>query len=754
VRQKSVWAFPTIVLAGVALAIPLTTMSAQAVVPGSATPAKAVTPTATTARPAGTITLATGEQVRTTVQANGAVTRSARPLAGNGPGQVMISRTQGSDQYVMPTDAAPYLGRFLDPAIFDVTRLATAQTANHRLAVSISYTGKTPSVPGVTITSAAAGVAQGYLTPASSVTFGQALSAQWKADAAAGWPRHSTLFSSSGSGIRKITADLPAAPAVAHPDYPQYTLIVKVIGPDGKPEADGELSVTNLDNANKVSATVEVVDGEARLSIPKGHYSAWALDDTLDQAGAEHVRFTTAPQFTFTGSGQTITIDHRQATVAPKLTLPKPAALDGYAFTFQRTGGDGYQAVETLQTSTPVDFRYAPTKATTIGRVDTFQKWSLSGGSGSKAYTYDLATAAARIPATSPYVFTAKDLATIKARYYNDGGHHDPAFFRSADYPHEASDVADYIPLRLGTARTEYVGATGTPTWFDQVVTDVNDFGDLDYDELIAPSRKIPAGTTLTANWLRGPLAAGIPKQRGSGEASDEEGETSCFACRTSKALSLTLRGVTDSDAYHYEDVLGAPDGLPVSRFRFYLNGKKIDDQTDQSGDNFTVPTGKASYRVIYDQDRRVAKPLQSTISRTELTFSSAKGTGPKVPASLSCPVGTACRMLPIVQAKLALPTDLNGRLPIGKSTVTMTVARIQHAGTATAKKATLEIRPADNDWSTVKLTSIGGGRFRGTIDNSADLAGLDVDVRFSGTDTAGSTFTQTVVRAYTVAGS
>ena len=45
-----------------------------------------------------------------------------------------------------------------------------------------------------------------------------------------------------------------------------------------------------------------------------------------------------------------------------------------------------------------------------------------------------------------------------------------------------------------------------------------------------------------------------------------------------------------------------------------------------------------------------------------------------------------------------------------------------------------------------------GGGEFTGQLDNS-ELAGSDVDVRISARDAGGSRFTETVLKAYTVAG-
>jgi hypothetical protein len=733
VHTRSVWGVSTALITGLALAVPLATAQAAPSL-GTATAGAPAAPKS------GTITLPTGDHVRVIVKPNGKPMILTRPAATKGPGRILVTQTRGSDQYVMPAIAEPYLGRLLDPGLFDVTRLLKAKQADGRVPVTLSYTGSRPSAPGVTITSASAGTAHGYLTPGSSVAFGKALAAQWSADSGAGWPQRSTLF----GGVKKLSADLPGAPAgTVTPKYPEYTLIVKVIGPDGQPEPDGELGLINVDDSTKAYTYLPVVDGEVRISLPKGHYSAITDDFRQDEATGElHYRIAMASEFTFTATGQTVTLDLRQATVAPKVSTPKPGTLDGYTFDLFRSDG-GEDALEYgVSTNDPIDFRYAPAKAATHGVLQTLQGWHLVGGTGSGAYSYDLATSANTIPSTPVFRFAADQLATIGSRYYSDGGKHNSEMIRTATYP-SGLNTGIYTPVKLGSVRTEYVGATGKPTWFDELVIDADNLDDLGLVDVL--DRTIAPGKQPSVNWLRGPIAAGFPRQTGDG---------SCYACRTSKQMLISLSTITDTNPYQAGDVDLSSDGLPVNRYRFYENGKKVYDEGDSAGDVIAAATGKATYRAIIDVDRRQTNPLQSTISQTDLSFSSSGTSGAKLPKNWYCYLADSCRVLPIVQAKLALPTDLEGRLPVGKATVTVTVAPIQNAGASAATSATLQIRPANNDWITVKLTSAGGGTYTGIVNNTADFAGVNVDVRFTGADKAGSTFKQTVLRAYTVAGS
>ncbi len=55
--------------------------------------------------------------------------------------------TLGGRTYVVPADALPYLGRGLDPGLFDIASLLRDQ-AGGRLPVEVRYAGRVPSLPG------------------------------------------------------------------------------------------------------------------------------------------------------------------------------------------------------------------------------------------------------------------------------------------------------------------------------------------------------------------------------------------------------------------------------------------------------------------------------------------------------------------------------------------------------------------------------------------------------------------------------
>ena len=121
--------------------------------------------------------------------------------AGSGlPGSV-LSVGLGGKAYEIPAAALPYQGRGLDLSLFDVALLAKRE-AGGRLPVQVGYRGHRPRLPGVTITRAGGGVAEGYLTAASARAFGAALVHLFlcrprQRQLRAGWPAYWAVGDSS-----------------------------------------------------------------------------------------------------------------------------------------------------------------------------------------------------------------------------------------------------------------------------------------------------------------------------------------------------------------------------------------------------------------------------------------------------------------------------------------------------------------------------------------------------------------------------
>jgi hypothetical protein len=230
--------------------------------------------------------------------------------------------------------------------------------------------------------------------------------------------------------------------------------------------------------------------------------------------------------------------------------------------------------------------------------------------------------------------------------------------------------------------------------------------------------------------------------------------------CRGKNSINLLVTPFLDTN--DHTGVLRDPsDSISNARFRLYHGTKKIDDVEGQAavdeddsfvGDSVKVGAAKGTFKAVFDVDRRTQDPRLSTRSQTTVTFTSARDAGRRPPTDWGCLASTYnCRVLPVLLARVNLPTATDGSLPAGKSTVTLKVARVQHATGSAVKTARVQIRFRDHDWTTLKLTSKGKGVYTATLDNSK-FAGQVADLHIVATDQGGSRFEQTVVSAYRVA--
>jgi hypothetical protein len=278
------------------------------------------------------VTLVTGERVVVGASPSGRPDLQIVRSAQRGPASQVTTASLNGDQYVIPASVQPYLGRYLSVDLFDVTRLATARTAD-RVPLLITYTpGTTPSLPGVVITSALAGHATGYVTPSSARTFGAALADQAIADSQAGWPSKSKLFGS----VTGIDSD-PAPPPTVVPDFPQVTLIIKVLSHTGEPVPFGFGFLVNADDGRKYGAFILIIDGEARVSVPLGHYLGIFDDFSFSRDGSVTGRVMPVVDYN-------LTVDARSATSALSVTTPKVSVGQELAAEFDGSDAPGHSS--------------------------------------------------------------------------------------------------------------------------------------------------------------------------------------------------------------------------------------------------------------------------------------------------------------------------------------------------------------------------------------------------------------------------
>jgi hypothetical protein len=109
------------------------------------------------------------------------------------------------------------------------------------------------------------------------------------------------------------------------------------------------------------------------------------------------------------------------------------------------------------------------------------------------------------------------------------------------------------------------------------------------------------------------------------------------------------------------------------------------------------------------------------------------------------------CTVLPVLTARLPLPTNLTDRMRIGTSTAELTIAPLGGGTNQPITRASVAIdtgsglRPA-------AVHRLANGRYRVTFSNPADAAGSAVTVRVAAADARGDRLLQTTEAAYLVA--
>ena len=672
--------------------------------------AAAVTPTAVT----HIVTLITGDRV-TVSDTGGREAVVVHPR----PGAVGGYQTQrlGGDLYVIPITALPYVGTTLDRSLFDVSALIREGITDQ---IPVQVNGSAPGIVGGRVTSAA--------------TFGAALAAQVGKDARTNFTKPGPLFGTAAS----IRLAAPGTPQEVRPQFPMHTLRILTTDADG---ADGyaDVSVTNMDNADFYNDDVDV-EGEARISLPSGHYTAMAAFPKFDpQGGQSELRLVTT-DFTVTGDS-TITLDARKATSQVVVTTPKPSTQDNVTVGRSVTSVAGSSMLTDFVGLTPTTVYTAPAPPPAVGARNLFVWTHNESPTGTKdPYTYDLKfDEAGAIPADQHFRVRPDQLATLRENYYSDTPIRIEDSARVVYLPYESIAPAVTHPLPAPSQRTEYVLGSPDLVYLDTIDGNADPNAGFTVDTV----RQYTAGSTAAYDWLRGPIAPGLAPPPGIRDAS-----WSCGGCRQDDTIRLNLPNL--DSAGHV-----IADDSTTSHLQLFSGDTKLIDVASGSA-AATVPATPAGYKVVYDLARTGSWYRQSTASHTEWTFNSAHSGKQTVPPAAICDPDTKsntdCSALPMLTAAYRLDTDLGGNAPAGPDQLEVTFGHGPGGPNLPIAKASLQVSfDGGVRWTPTIQSALGGGRYRAQWTNPASGKGGDVALRISATDAAGNTITQSVVGALTI---
>src|SRR5882672_9467459 len=332
-------------------------------------------PAAALSGPPTVLTLITGDLVALSYTTDGRPVVAFNPAGGLQTGTGYQTLTFDSHVYVIPFDAAAYLGAPLDLSLFDVTALAAAGYAAAPLALDITASSTSAALPGIKMT--APGKARQEKGDA--IIFGRAL----RTDRGA---RKQGTAGSIFAGIDRIAlAGTPARPA---PIGKLYTLTVKAFDRNGQKVFGNFATIYNVDDATFL-ATQAFFNGTLAYSVPAGNYQVTALIATPETNGDVSFSFVTSPQVAV--NDKTNVVLEARRTNRVSVTVPDPTRPVIADMTIQRDPAKGLNFTNSFTAFGPTPMYISATPPVTVGQQYFYPYFRLGDASGAlNRYVYDL----------------------------------------------------------------------------------------------------------------------------------------------------------------------------------------------------------------------------------------------------------------------------------------------------------------------------------------------------------------------------
>jgi hypothetical protein len=744
-------------------------------VPGSAAARPAArTPAATGAGGAARrILMINGDRLLAVSAAGGPRVLGILPGAA-GPAGRLIGLGLGGTALEIPAVALPYLGRGLAPGLFEPSALARAE-AGGRLPLTVSYQGKIPALPGVTITGAGGGTASGYLTATGAAAFGAALARQFAADHGTDSYGRDGMFAGGVSvglpGGRAGAARAALAPRQA-PGFRMHTLTVTGTDLAGRPDTGDLVFVFDADNAQRYDDPAESIGefdhGVVRFSVPAGHL--WALGIFMPVAHGKPAatRTVVVPQI---DASRNVTVhmaaraaDSEVRMVTARPSVPNPFSLHVEIRHPTPAGPVGYL----WYLGGPLYFT-PTTRRPTVGTLQMYVNEELDSPrqAAGMPYQYDVAYGyTSGLIGSQRHVVRQAGLATVHASYYSDvptTGY----FSRFGVFAPQWKEVSAVLfePMRVPRRETEYLTGNPAVLWADSYQQSFQNLAGGQTDDL----RTFRAGQRLTENWNAYPLHAGYNTNL-IGAANVAAALPS--ASRAGNALTLDVMPFSDSTPGHVggSGFFGgavAPYGKISGHYLIAENGRTIAAGNPLAHDQAVGPAGEfhtrvtlsphpATVRLVLDATRKAKIYLLSTVSRTVWTWRSVPRRGARLPAGWGCVLqafgtvtGRSCAVEPMMTLEYAVTgLSLTGTAPAGAQVVRISAGHLQLAKAAAVTGAKVAVSfDAGKTWHRAAVTGSAGSY------TAAFTAppGATVSLRTSAADAAGGTVTETLLGAYQV---
>jgi len=677
---------------------------------------------------------------------------------GSGLARSLVTLGSGSRELLIPLAALPFVGRGLDPRLFELGALQRAERGS-RLPVTIRSRGLPPELPGVMVTRRAEGVEHGYLTASSARAFGAALARQVARDHARG------SYGSDGLFAGGVTISLPGAvSAPARPSFPMHTLTVKAANAAGTPDTGDLVQVLNVNDPPASGTSLGIsafYHGEAKFSVPSGTY--WGLGfftKLIDRGRAVSARMDVLSQFTVAGD-TTVRMTARAATSKVTMVTPRPASAQSLDLTLVRSArgaiaatGGGILGSGALRVN-PIGRRPSD------GTLQAYTSGLLTSPPGRGipyAYALDRVDPPGVIP-PQRFVVPPASLATVSERYYQDVPSRGAwSIFGGTAAQWQQPLTSAVLPLRLPGRQIQYLSASRAMLWQRQYY----EFGGALAGGQRDSVRVLHAGQRLTEQWNRYPLHpapnVSLP-------------DTSQFpalpsAVRAGNNLILDITPFGDNQRGHagwgFQNGVFRNIGTIAGSYALFQDGKKIaGGDAVKAAAGFTDLGIKAPLkprpsvvRFVLTASRTGKQYKLSTKSTDVWTWPSRPEPAATVPSPWLCGFTSSGRPVRrcAVQQMLTLNyqiarLSMAGTAPAGRQVVDMTVGHLQQAARSRITRA--EVRVSVNGgrtWQRAKISRAGSGRFHAVF---AAPRAHEVTLQVTARDSAGATVTDTIRGAY-----
>jgi hypothetical protein len=591
---------------------------------------------AAAARP---VLLITGDRLATVPGAGGRPATMLLPPAGGGPqaGGAFLAMGRAGHTTQVPAAALPFLGRGLDPALFDVAALRRAERGG-RLPVRITFRGPVPRLPGVRITHAAAGTATGFLTAQSAPAFGAALSRQFTVD------HERASYGTDGLFARgvSIALDGAAGPRPVRPRFVMRTVTIHGTDLAGRPDNGDSVALVSADNTSIIGGAGVFRHGTARVSTPAGRYFPVGLYFAPHVVG-----FDFAPQVTIPARGRSPRLVIAGQTVTSKITVatPRPGLRNAISFTSVLTGRRGPASIFTLsvlgvlsrQVNVAVNAgAFHPSGGSSLRTFTQVQLVSPPHTAVPYAYSLDFPGPLNQIPAQH-YTVDPSSLATVTENYVQDRPSAGGWVTAGGTVPELDSNPAQ-LPslLRLPGRQVQYLTADPSVLWLSRYV----EFGSTFSGGQTGTLRSYRPGEQVTEDWGRYPLHP-VPAVSLAGLTGRVQGFSVVpSAARTGDTLALGLAPFSDSTAGHQGGGFQPdPAARLTERYSIGQNGSRLAAGDAAAG----IPPVRLSarpsvVRFTLAARRTGAHYVLSPASTTTWQWRSQRAPGATVPAPWACP--------------------------------------------------------------------------------------------------------------------